>query len=61
MKVQRGSLPGDGARQRQRRVKRYLAKLAINPALAHGIAMKWVRLRWASGPTWCCGSPPSSA
>ncbi len=38
MKVQRGSLPGDGARHDNARIKRYLAKLTINPAIAHGIA-----------------------
>ena len=38
MKLQRGTLPGDSARHDNARVKRYLAKLAINPALAHGIA-----------------------
>ncbi len=38
MKVQRGALPGDGARNDNERVKRYVAKLAINPALTHGIA-----------------------
>jgi urease subunit alpha len=38
MKVQRGSLPGDGARADNLRVRRYIAKYTINPALAHGIA-----------------------
>jgi urease subunit alpha len=38
MKVQRGSLPGDPARHDNLRVKRYIAKCTINPALAHGIA-----------------------
>jgi urease subunit alpha len=38
MKVQRGALPGDGARNDNFRVRRYVAKLSINPALAHGIA-----------------------
>jgi urease subunit alpha len=37
MKVQRGSLPGDPARSDNRRVKRYIAKYTINPAIAHGI------------------------
>ena len=37
MKAQRGPLPGDGASDNQR-VRRYVAKLSINPALAHGIA-----------------------
>jgi len=38
MKAQRGALPGDGARNDNFRVKRYIAKYTINPALAHGIA-----------------------
>jgi len=37
MKVQRGSLPGDGAADNNR-VKRYVAKYTINPAIAQGIA-----------------------
>ncbi|PWI58886.1 urease subunit alpha [Sulfoacidibacillus thermotolerans] len=38
MKVQRGRLPEDTASNDNYRVKRYLAKYTINPALAHGIA-----------------------
>ncbi len=38
MKVQRGTLPGDSARNDNLRVKRYIAKYTINPALTHGIA-----------------------
>ncbi|WP_049622269.1 urease subunit alpha [Frateuria defendens] len=38
MKLQRGSLPGDPARHDNGRVKRYLAKVTINPAITHGIA-----------------------
>jgi urease subunit alpha len=38
MKVQRGSLPEDGGGNDNFRVKRYVAKYTINPALAHGIA-----------------------
>ena len=37
MKVQRGSLSGDGETDNER-VKRYVAKYTINPAIAHGIA-----------------------
>lgn len=37
MKVQRGSLPGDSARHDNARVKRYVAKYTINPAIANGI------------------------
>ncbi len=38
MKAQRGSLPEDSGRNDNARVKRYLAKYTINPALTHGIA-----------------------
>jgi urease subunit alpha len=38
MKAQRGALPGDTARHDNARVKRYVAKYTINPALAHGVA-----------------------
>jgi len=38
MKVQRGSLPQDSARHDNFRIKRYIAKYTINPALSHGIA-----------------------
>ena len=37
MKVQRGSLAGDPARHDNQRVKRYIAKYTINPAIAHGM------------------------
>ncbi len=38
MKIQRGPLPGDSARNDNLRVKRYLAKYTINPAITHGVA-----------------------
>ena len=38
MKVQRGSLPEDEASNDNHRVKRYLAKCTVNPAITHGIA-----------------------
>jgi urease subunit alpha len=38
MKVQRGALPGDASRNDNQRIKRYIAKYTINPAIAHGIA-----------------------
>jgi len=38
MKAQRGPLAGDTDRNDNARVKRYAAKLGINPALTHGIA-----------------------
>jgi urease subunit alpha len=38
MKVQRGALEGDSARNDNFRVKRYIAKYTINPAITHGIS-----------------------
>jgi urease subunit alpha len=38
MKVQRGALPDDSHRNDNFRVRRYVAKYTINPALTHGIA-----------------------
>ncbi|HNG82336.1 MAG TPA: urease subunit alpha, partial [Burkholderiaceae bacterium] len=55
MKQQRGALPSDGARNDNARVKRYVAKLAINPALAHGIAHEVGSIevgKWADLVLW---------
>ena len=38
MKLQRGSLEGDRDKSDNHRVKRYIAKYTINPAITHGIA-----------------------
>jgi len=38
MKVQRGALAGDGSDADNLRVKRYIAKYTINPAITHGIS-----------------------
>jgi urease subunit alpha len=38
MKRQRGPLPGEKAGSDNRRVRRYIAKYTINPAITHGIA-----------------------
>jgi len=38
MKLQRGALSGDSDRHDNARVKRYVAKYTINPAITHGIA-----------------------
>jgi urease subunit alpha len=38
MKLQRGALPEDTARNDNFRAKRYIAKYTINPAITHGIA-----------------------
>jgi len=38
MKTQRGPLPGDSEKSDNNRVKRYIAKYTINPAIAQGLA-----------------------
>jgi len=38
MKLQRGPLDGDGYQRDNERVKRYIAKYTLNPAIAHGFA-----------------------
>jgi urease subunit alpha len=38
MKIQRGTLPQDTARHDNFRVKRYVAKYTINPAITHGVS-----------------------
>jgi urease subunit alpha len=38
MKVQRGPLPPDSSRNDNHRVKRYVSKYTINPAITHGIS-----------------------
>src|SRR6202044_1844784 len=38
MREQRGSLNGDPARSDNNRIKRYIAKYTINPAITHGIS-----------------------
>jgi urease subunit alpha len=38
MKLQRGKLEGDTERSDNERIKRYIAKYTINPALAHGVS-----------------------
>ena len=40
MKMQRGPLAGDSAQADNERVKRYVAKYTINPAITHGIAQE---------------------
>ena len=55
MKAQRGSLDGDGERNDNARVKRYVAKLAINPAITHGIAHEVGSIevgKWADLVLW---------
>ncbi len=55
MKVQRGALAGDTARNDNARVKRYIAKYTINPALANGIAHEVGSIevgKWADLVLW---------
>ena len=55
MKAQRGTLPGDSEHNDNVRVKRYIAKLAINPALTHGIAHEVGSIevgKWADLVLW---------
>jgi urease subunit alpha len=55
MKVQRGALAGDTARNDNARVKRYVAKYTINPALANGIAHEVGSIevgKWADLVLW---------
>jgi urease subunit alpha len=63
MKVQRGTWlpPATRPEHDNARAKRYIAKYTINPAITHGIAHEVGSSRWASSPTWCSGSRPSSA
>ncbi|PKO27339.1 MAG: urease subunit alpha [Betaproteobacteria bacterium HGW-Betaproteobacteria-9] len=55
MKSQRGSLPEDSSRNDNFRVKRYIAKYTINPAIAHGISHTVGSLevgKWADIVVW---------
>jgi len=55
MKAQRGSLAGDTARNDNTRIKRYVAKYTINPAIAHGISHEVGSLevgKWADIVIW---------
>ena len=55
MKVQRGTLPGDTDRHDNARVKRYIAKYTINPAIAHGISHEVGSVevgKWADLVVW---------
>ena len=55
MLQQRGKLPGDAPQHDNTRVKRYIAKYTINPALAHGIAHEVGSIevgKWADLVVW---------
>ncbi len=55
MKAQRGLLPGDTDRHDNARVKRYIAKYTLNPAIAHGISHEVGSIevgKWADLVVW---------
>ena len=55
MKQQRGPLQGDGARNDNFRIKRYIAKYTINPAIAHGLSHEVGSIevgKWADIVIW---------
>ena len=55
MKLQRGALPGDSDRHDNCRVKRYIAKYTVNPAIAHGISHEVGSIevgKWADLVIW---------
>jgi urease subunit alpha len=55
MKQQRGPLPGDGAGNDNFRIKRYIAKYSINPAITHGISHEVGSIevgKWADLVLW---------
>ena len=55
MKLQRGPLPDDNSRHDNARVKRYISKLAINPAITHGISHEVGSIevgKWADLVIW---------
>ena len=55
MKTQRGSLPTDPAEHDNYRVKRYIAKYTINPAITHGVAHEIGSIelgKWADLVLW---------
>src|SRR5204862_3658612 len=55
MKLQRGALPGDSSRNDNARVKRYISKYTINPAIANGISHEVGSIdegKWADLVLW---------
>ncbi len=55
MKVQRGALQGDSVRSDNSRIKRYIAKYTINPAIAHGLSQEVGSIevgKWADLVLW---------
>jgi urease subunit alpha len=61
MKRQRGSLPGDSGSNDNLRIKRYISKCTINPAIAHGMShVVGSSSRQSRRPSYC-GNRRSSA
>ncbi|WP_460115673.1 urease subunit alpha [Pseudomonas sp. H2_D02] len=55
MKKQRGALPGDGEGNDNFRIKRYIAKYTINPAITHGVSHEVGSIevgKWADLVLW---------
>jgi urease subunit alpha len=55
MKLQRGTLGGDCSRNDNTRIKRYVAKYTINPAISHGISHEVGSIepgKWADLVVW---------
>lgn len=61
MKVQRGALPEETGDNDNFRVKRYVAKYTINPALTHGIAHEVGSIEAGKLADLVVWSPPSLA
>jgi urease subunit alpha len=61
MKRQRGRLAEETGENDNFRVKRYIAKYTINPAIAHGMSRISAPSKSASAPTSCSGTLPFSA
>ena len=56
MKKQRGKLSEETGDNDNFRVRRYIAKYTINPAIAHGISAKLAASLRANVPIWCYGT-----
>ena len=60
MKRQRGPLPGESGDNDNLRVRRYIAKYTINPAIAHGMSTEIGTVEAGKRADWCCGTRRSS-
>ena len=58
MKIQRGRLPEENGENDNERVKRYIAKYTINPAIAHGISSNIGSIAVGKRLIWLCGNQP---